>query len=390
MNTLFQRLFSGGARRRIMPAVLGVSAAVFAAPPVFAYEDVLNTPALQSDMAADYLLIDIEKVSGGNRLVAAGARGHIVYSDDRGDTWDQAQVPVSVLLTALDFASGNKGWAVGHGGVILHTNDGGVTWQKQFDGNEANKSIIQQAKSYIAKLEFDLDGVGGEDEDIEYAIEDAQYALEDAELDSEIGAAKPFLDVLFLNEQKGFAVGAYGFLFVTEDGGKTWQNQGNRLDNLDRFHLNAITQLEGGNLLIGGEAGVLFVSEDEGESWESIDSPYTGSFFGLLALSEQGSALAFGLRGNLFRTSDGGFSWEDLDSGTETTLMSGAFDGDRNISIAGNSGAVVSSDDGGKTFTAYAREDRLGHTALEFITRQRVALVGESGVELVSPAGKNL
>ncbi|KZY62816.1 YCF48-related protein, partial [Oleiphilus sp. HI0066] len=276
-----------------------------------------------------------------------------------GSSWQQADVPVSVLLTAVDFVSSDKGWAVGHGGVILHSNDGGLSWVKQFDGNQANQSIIEQAEAYIAELEFELDESGGSDEDLEYELEDAQYALEDAELDAEIGASKPFLDVAFLTDTHGFAVGAYGFLFETTDGGRTWENAGDRLDNLDRFHLNAIKVLEGGNLIIAGEAGVLFTSSDKGQSWDTVNSPYEGSFFGVLPLKDKNSALVFGLRGNLFKTVNAGRSWSKVDSGTESSLMGGALDGNKQISITGNAGTVIVSNDGGETFSSYSRADRL-------------------------------
>lgn len=381
MNSFFHRV--------LKTTALGLTLGAQAFLPAQAYEDILDTPSMMSELADEYLLLDVESL--GNRLVAVGARGHIIYSDDRGANWTQAEVPVSVLLTAVDFVNDRTGWAVGHSGVILKSTDAGETWRKQFDGNAANASIISQAEAYLEQLEVEL-ASATEDQaaDLEYAVEDAQYAVEDAQLDAEIGAAKPFLDVKFINENQGFAVGAYGFLFATRDGGATWQNYGNRLDNLDRFHLNTIEQLAGGTLLIAGEAGVMFVSRDDGNSWDVLDSPYDGSFFGVLALYEDDHALAFGLRGNLFRTEDGGDSWKTLDSGTESTLMSAAFDGNRKVSITGNGGVVLLSDDGGKNFEAFIREDRLGYTDLTYVTRQRLALIGEAGVRLVSPTGKNL
>ena len=387
MNYLVKDMLKSSIARKCAYAVFGISI-VSAGSSAVAFEGVLETPSMPSAMAADSLLVDIENV--GSRLVAVGGRGHVVYSDDRGATWEQASVPVSVLLTAVDFVSAEKGWAVGHGGVVLHTNDGGLNWVKQFDGNQANQSNIKQAEAFVAKLEFQLDEAGGQDSDLEYALEEAEYAVEDAKADAEVGAAKPLLDLMFLDEDTGFIVGAYGFLFKTSDGGRTWINYANRIENFDRFHLNAIAQLQGGDVLIAGEAGVLFRSKDNGESWETLDSPYDGSFFGIVPLEGKGQALAFGLRGNLFRTENSGGSWVQLDSNTESTLMSGSFDGNRKVSIAGNGGAVILSEDGGETFSAYSREDRLGHTALTYITRQRVALVGESGIELVTPAGKDL
>lgn len=358
-------------------------------PHAVAVDDVLDTPAAKTTMAHQYLLLDVAQA--GSRLVAVGARGHILISENNGDSWRQVDTPVSVLLTALSFADDRHGWAVGHGGVILYTQDGGTSWEKQFDGDAANLSIIQQAEDVVERVREELDLAGDEDiEELEYQLEEAEFALEDAQIDAEVGASKPFLDVYFENTNVGFAVGAYGFLFRTVDGGKRWENYGARMDNIDRFHLNAITKLAGGTYVVAGEAGVMFRSEDQGESWETIDSPYDGSFFGLLATGEKDVVLAFGLRGNLFRSDDAGQYWEDVPSGTENTLMGGAVDASGQISIVGNSGTVLLSVDGGESFSETIRSNRLGNVSLVFIDEHRLALVGESGVSLTNPAGNNL
>ncbi len=357
--------------------------------PSFAVQDVLETPAVKSDIAHRALLLDVEKV--GDRLVSVGARGHILFSDNNGRSWRQSDVPVSVLLTAISFVDDTHGWAVGHGGVVLHTQDGGQTWTKQFDGNSANKMIITQAENKVADLEEQLANAS-EDEagDLEWALEDATFALEDANIDAEVGASKPLLDVHFFNRQEGFVVGAYGFLFKTSDGGNSWENYGTRIENQDRFHLNAISQIEGGTVIICGEAGVLFRSEDRGENWETIDSPYSGSFFGVTGTGEEDVALVFGLRGNLFRSEDGGITWEDVDAETENTLMGGDYNGSGKVSIVGNSGAVLLSNDGGRSFTERVRENRLGNVATVFIDSNKLVVVGENGANLTNAAGQNL
>src|SRR5690554_3225348 len=48
-------------------------------------------PAIMSLQARKSLLFDV--AHAGDRLVAVGARGHIVYSDDKRATWFQAIVP---------------------------------------------------------------------------------------------------------------------------------------------------------------------------------------------------------------------------------------------------------------------------------------------------------
>jgi hypothetical protein len=73
----------------------------------------------------------------GNRLVAAGERGLIIYSDDSGQHWSQAQVPVSVTLTALRFANEREGWAVGNMGAGGGGRHGGPSAPRGGDGRTA-------------------------------------------------------------------------------------------------------------------------------------------------------------------------------------------------------------------------------------------------------------
>jgi len=39
----------------------------------------------------------------GQRVVAVGQRGHVLFSDDTGKSWQQAEVPVSADLVAATF-----------------------------------------------------------------------------------------------------------------------------------------------------------------------------------------------------------------------------------------------------------------------------------------------
>lgn len=104
-------------------ACLGLSM-VWSAPAAFALADIIETPARLTDLAPENLLTDATRV--GDRIVAVGERGHIIYSDDEGKTWVQGEVPVSVTLTAIDFGTDTHGWAVGHSGVVLKTTDAGA------------------------------------------------------------------------------------------------------------------------------------------------------------------------------------------------------------------------------------------------------------------------
>jgi photosystem II stability/assembly factor-like uncharacterized protein len=103
--------------------------------------DVLDVPALRSPLAPRSLLNGLARA--GDRVVAVGQRGHVLYSDDAGGNWQQAEVPVSSDLVAVSFPSASSGWAVGHDGVILHTNNAGATWSRQFDGRRVGALLLE-------------------------------------------------------------------------------------------------------------------------------------------------------------------------------------------------------------------------------------------------------
>src|SRR5690606_341210 len=115
-------------------------------------------------------------------------------------------------------------------------------------------------------------------------------------------------------------IGAYGLIFKTQDGGKTWLNHAARVPNPDRFHLNSITQVTGGALFMVGEAGLILRSTDQGETWEAVESPYQGSLFGVSGTGNVNEALVFGLRGNVFRSVNLGRAWTVAPSDGQSTL----------------------------------------------------------------------
>ncbi len=60
-----------------------------------------------------------------------GERGHVLFSDNRGQRWTQAAgVPTRELLTAVCFADEKHGVAVGHDEIVLLTTDAGNSWQR--------------------------------------------------------------------------------------------------------------------------------------------------------------------------------------------------------------------------------------------------------------------
>lgn len=233
----------------------------------------------------------------GNRVVAVGDRGYVLWSDNNGESWERAQTPPNLpLLTAVFFTDANNGWAVGHDAVILHSVDQGKTWTLAFSAPSEQK---------------------------------------------------PLMDILFIDAVSGFAVGAYGAFYATSDGGKTWNPR--KIQDEDK-HLNSIIKLGESRLLIVGEAGTILKSDDAGRTWSKIASPYKGSYFGAIR-AQDGAVLIYGLRGRVYRSRDAALKdWLRIDNKSSASIMGATRLPDGALVLAGLAGTVLVSRDNGQSF----------------------------------------
>ncbi|MBU2064982.1 MAG: BNR domain-containing protein [Gammaproteobacteria bacterium] len=255
--------------------------------------DVLSTSAMPIAQAQQAVFIDLARA--GERLVAVGERGLVLLSDDHGQSWRQARVPVSVSLTAVQFADARHGWAVGHAGVILATRDAGETWQVQLSGVQAAQLELDAARRELADS---ADPEAGE------------ARLQTAERLVAEGPDKPFLALAFTDAQHGLVVGAYGIALATDDAGATWHSLVGRIDNPLGLHLYAVAR-QGDDWFLAGEQGYLARSADAGRSFQMLESPYAGTFF-TLASGPDGALLVAGLKGHAFISHDRGERFDVL------------------------------------------------------------------------------
>jgi len=288
----------------------------------------LRERAELAPLASASLLLDVAALD--SRLVAVGERGHILVSTDDGRTWRQSDVPTRALLTGIVMTDAQHGWAVGHDEVILRTRDGGASWERVHAAPEHEK---------------------------------------------------PLLDVWFANAQRGLAVGAYGMILGTNDGGATWEPK--TVHGEDDFHLNQIAAASDGTLYIAAEAGHLYRSDDGGTTWVPLTSPYEGSFFGVLPLSDS-SLLAFGLRGHLFRSVDRGRTWEAVLTGTQETLTTAMELSSGRVVLAGMAGTLVLFDGLGRPIRVQELPDRKAIMALAAGHDGTLLLFGEGGVQRIA------
>ena len=297
---------------------------------ISAATDWLDLPARLSPRAASRLLLALTQDAGAadSLLLAAGQRGIALFSKDRGQSWQQAATPVYVTLTAL-CATGGRAYAAGHDGVILKSPDGGKTWERLFDGRQGNALTLASAQRRFQSSRQD---------------ENARQALDDIRATLEFGPANPLFGIAASvagERETIIAVGAFGQIFRSRDGGAQWESLLDRMENADNLHHNGITLTRTGVWLISSEAGRIYVSADAGDSWRRVETGYNGALFGAVETPAEGAGLwAYGFAGSMFASQDRGATWKPLPRLGASPLVGGARNAGGKVAIVGLNGIV--------------------------------------------------
>ncbi|MBL8453473.1 MAG: glycosyl hydrolase [Zoogloea sp.] len=175
---------------------------------------------------------------------------------------------------------------------------------------------------------------------------------------------RPLFSVHFFDAREGIAVGLWSLALKTRDGGRTWTPvtlppppDGGKADR-NLFKAFASPR---GALFVAAERGMVLRSDDRGDTWRYLDTGYKGSFWAGTALAD-GSLLVAGLRGTLYRSADEGRSWRPVPTGSKSSLTDLVAIGERVIGV-GLDGVQIDSNDKGASFSWTQRDDRLSMTA---------------------------
>jgi len=162
----------------------------------------------------------------------------------------------------------------------------------------------------------------------------------------------------FTDEKCGCAVGDMGLILTTEDGGETWT----KLEPVTNCSLNDIAFIDQSGWAVG-DNGTILQTQNGGKNWEAQASNSDSSLFSVSFWDRQ-RGVVVGERGTVLLTEDGGSSWQDSSLDwtqiiPESLMADGILalnlydvfftDGEHGW-VVGDSGVVLFTGDGGKSF----------------------------------------
>ncbi len=206
------------------------------------------------------------------------------------------QNPFSVLGTINDiqFDDSGNGYAVGDNGIILTTENYGEIWT----GHQAPLT-------------------------------------------------NPILEVEIIKGSNGQTALAGGqYLFITEDGGETWE----RSDNFTISNVEGIQSLDGGIVFVSTLQRGIFKSTDGGKTFNVLDIDFR-NFYDLYFFSEMKGMVSVQNEDRdygLITTVDGGQTWSEMD--TFCQFLNRIEFADENVGFMGSSCGLQKTVDGGETW----------------------------------------
>jgi photosystem II stability/assembly factor-like uncharacterized protein len=226
----------------------------------------------------------------------ACGNGAVAYwTTNGGVNWNPVGPIGGYTLSGIHFVDENTGWTCGIGGKIYHSTDGGRSWSVQLSDPSASFGSVQF---------FDSQEGWAMGADRFYHTTDGGTTWEFRAVPYGTWAySGHFAD----DRLHGVAVGAWGNIVRTTDGGETWTTVAPQV--YGNPHLWTVRLSDALHGFYVGERAMLYYTEDSGQTWGQRGN--TGWFMthGMDAYDDD-HAWAACEAGEIMRTTDGGVHWE--------------------------------------------------------------------------------
>lgn len=246
-----------------------------------------------------------------NNAWAVGNRGAILHFANKGEKVTLVPTWVEQAFYNVDFTDPQNGLAVGQDGLIVVTNDGGKKWEQV--KVDLPKKDWRPGPPHIFSISR------GTNPQNVWAVGPGGTILRSRDggkswEDKSLDRDVTLNGVSFGSDTEGWTVGEFGTILHTSDGGDTWQEQKNVL-NLPKY-----TRPE--------------LSEEDALKQRVPQLYLEDLFLVSVAFKNPLEGYVTGESGILLTTVDGGATWTNVSSGGFNTLLSVAPAGDQHVAAA--------------------------------------------------------
>lgn len=210
---------------------------------------------------------------------------------------------------------GNKIWVCGgdsrrNGASIWCSEDGGKKWKVQFNTAEAFPDRSLMSTDHLNKFYFLDDSrgfaAGGLSDNTAVILRTTDgKTWQTVYRDYPAGADDEFRSIWFADKDHGCAVGHYGAIVMTRDGGKTWAKSESGTEQ----YLYSVRPMDVNTWFVSAASGIVLRTTDGGKKWEQIDAAEPTEHLYALAIAGKKIWIG-GENGAIYVSSDMGENWK--------------------------------------------------------------------------------
>lgn len=256
--------------------------------------------------------------------------------------WKEVDSGTEAHLYGIHFGDDKNGWAVGTNGVTLSTTDGGKTWNEtetvtSTDNKYTDVNFTSPKHGWLASIgKVSYTGSGGNSWSVQYQ-------------ERAVGK-KPsgILDLYFITKTEGWAVGGFGTILHTQNGGGQWE----KIKTYSDIHLWGVHFVDTEHGWIVGQEGEILHTQDGGKQWIRQESKVEQPLFAVHFVDTMNGWIV-GTDGLILHTADGGITWDRQTNPLKHSLRDVEFHNADEGWAVGEEGLILRTIDGGNTWSRY-------------------------------------